>query len=73
MEMKRKVQNTLEDVRDIAQESMHRTAADAEHSHRELVGDEMTPLEKVTSVASEVSHRTQAEIDRAKRHLRGTT
>ena len=62
--------NAVADVRDRADETIHRSAADAEKTRREVAGENMTPSEKLVSGATEVQHRTQAELDRAKRALR---
>jgi hypothetical protein len=64
------VTKAAKDVRDAARETLHRSAADAERSNRELAGDTMTTQEKVTSVASEAKHRAQAEVDKGKRKVR---
>ena len=64
------ITKTVKDVRDATRETLHRSAADAERSNRELAGDMMTTKEKVTSVASEGKHRVQAEIDKGKRKVR---
>jgi len=61
---------TVADVRDGADEAMHRSAADAEKTRRDVAGNSLTPKEKLVSAASEIQHRTQAEMDRAKRELR---
>lgn len=60
----------VENARDAVGETLHRSAADAEHAHREADGDEMTASEKAVSGANELKHRTQAEIDAAKRASR---
>jgi hypothetical protein len=73
MDIKQKIKDTVEDVRDASSEALHRSTAEAERTRRELTGDEMTPGEKIKSGANEVANRTQAEIDKAKRQIRDKT
>lgn len=67
------IKRGIDDVRDGAAESMHRSAADAEKTRREVDGDNMTLGEKVTSGANEAKHRLEAEGDKAKRVTRDNT
>ena len=67
------VKRTVDDVRDAAHEGGHRSAADAEHARRDLLGDEMRPSEKAGSIADEAKNRAQAEVDKIKRELRDKT
>ncbi len=73
MTLKDELNKTVNDVKDAASESAHRTAADAEKARRETESDEMTSSEKLESLADEGKHRTQAEIDHAKRAVRDHT
>ncbi|MBV8198523.1 MAG: hypothetical protein JO263_10335 [Candidatus Eremiobacteraeota bacterium] len=65
-----RIAKVAKDVRDMARETLHRSAADAERERRDLAGDTMTTGEKVKSAASEVQQRAQANVDRAKRKVR---
>ncbi len=67
------VKRGLEDAKDSAGEAMHRSAAEAEKTRREVDGDNMSLRDKVTSGASEAKHRIEAETDKAKRHARDST
>lgn len=67
------IERGVKDVRDGAKEAMHRSAAEAEHAHREVDGDTMTAGEKVTSGLNEAKHRVEAEGDKAKRNIRDHT
>jgi hypothetical protein len=73
MDIKQKIKDTVEDVRDAASEALHRSTAEAERARRDLAGDEMTTGEKIKSGANEAANRTQAEIDKAKRQIRDKT
>ncbi|MBV8374766.1 MAG: hypothetical protein JO302_04590 [Candidatus Eremiobacteraeota bacterium] len=64
------ITKAAKDVRDATREALHRSAADAEHSKRDLAGDAMTTEEKVTSIASEGKERVQAAVDKGKRKAR---
>lgn len=67
------IKKTADNVRDSLHEAVHRSAADGEHTKRDLAGDEMTPGEKAGSLLNEAKQRTQAEIDAAKQRLRNKT
>ena len=67
------VKHGIEDARDSAGEAMHRSAAEAEKTRRDVDGDNMTLGEKVTSGVSEAKHRLEAEGDKAKRTTRDNT
>ncbi|MBV8489643.1 MAG: hypothetical protein JO199_03860 [Candidatus Eremiobacteraeota bacterium] len=69
----RAVKDTVKDARDTVREGMHRSAADAEHTRRDVEGDEMTAGEKITSGANEAKNRIQAEVDKGKRQVRDST
>ena len=64
------IKGTVEDARDRAHETKHRSAAEIERERRDIAGDELTPGEKAGSVANEAKHRAQAEVDAMKRELR---
>ena len=67
------IERGVKDVRDTAKEAMHRSGAEAEHSRREVEGDNMSAGEKVSSVANEAKQRLEAEGDKTKRNLRDHT
>lgn len=67
------LKDTVDNVKDTLHEAQHRSAADAERSKRETLGNEMTPGEKAGSVLNEAKQRTQAEYDAAKRDVREKT
>lgn len=73
MTLKDHLDKAVNDVKDSANEALHRSAADAEKTRRELDGDNMTSTEKLESMASEAKHRTEAEVDSAKRSIRDHT
>jgi hypothetical protein len=64
------VKHAVDDTKDAFHEAGHRTAAEAEKTRRDALGNEMTPGEKVDSIAHEIKDRTQAKVDEAKRKLR---
>ena len=58
------------DVRDAANEKLHRGAAEAEHTRREVAGDQLTVSERLASVANEVKSNAQADVDALKQRAR---
>jgi hypothetical protein len=68
-----KIKDTVRNAKDTVDEAMHRSTAEAEHTRREVDGENMTTEEKLTSMANEAKHLTQAEIDKAKREVRKHT
>ena len=70
MSNKDTIKNTIDDVRDTANEAKHRTVAEAEHARRDIAGNDMTLGDKTKSAANELKNRAQAEIDKTKRELR---
>jgi len=73
MGLKDDLGKTLENVKDSAHEAVHRSAADAESTRRQVDGENMTASEKAGSLLNEGKNRTQAEIDAAKRDVRNST
>lgn len=73
MALKDDIKKTVDDVKDGANEALHRSAAEAEKQRREVDGNNMTSGEKLESMANEAKHRTQAEIDAGKRTIRDNT
>jgi hypothetical protein len=73
MSIKNEIKDTVKNARDAANETLHRSTADAEHVRREVDGDEMTLGEKAKSGANELKNRLQAEADKAKREARNRT
>ncbi|HEV7180161.1 MAG TPA: hypothetical protein VGN11_09820 [Candidatus Baltobacteraceae bacterium] len=67
------IKKGVDDLRDSAGEVMHRSAADAEKTKRDVAGDDMTTREKIASGASEAKERIEAEADKAKREIRDKT
>jgi len=67
------IKDTVDNTRDTVNETLHRSAADAEETHRHVDGNTMTTKDKAASVASEATHRISAEIDAAKREVRNKT
>lgn len=67
------IERGLKDARDALDETMHRSAAEAERTRREIEGEEMTPGEKIASGANEAKERLEAEADKAKRNIRDHT
>lgn len=65
-----RVKAGVENVKDAISEKLHRGAAEAERTHREVAGDDLTASEKVASVANEVKNDAQADIDALKQGLR---
>jgi len=72
-DVKKTINDTIDNARDEVHETMHRSGADAEHARRDLAGDMMTPREKVASVANETKERAAAGIDHAKHEVRSRT
>jgi len=64
------IKDTADNVRDKVSETLHRSAADAEATRRDVSGDTMTTKDKVSSVISEANHRLAAEIDAGKQAVR---
>ena len=71
--MDKHVKDAVHDVKDAANETKHRTVAEAERLKRDALGDEMTTGEKLESHANELKNRAQAEIDKTKRQVRDHT
>ena len=67
------IEKGVKDVRDAVTGGLHRSAADAEKTNREVSGDAMTPGEKLGSYANEAKERIEAGKDDAKRHIRDNT
>ena len=67
------VKRGVQDVRDSAAEAMHHSAAEAEHTRRDVAGDAMTPGEKIASGANEAKERIKEGADKAKRSIRDNT
>ena len=67
------IKRGVKDVRDATDETMHRSAADAERAKRDVAGEEMTPGEKIASGLNEAKERLEAEGDKAKRNIRDNT
>jgi vacuolar-type H+-ATPase subunit H len=65
-----RVKASLENVKDAVSEKLHRGAAEAERTHREIAGDDLTAGERVGSIANEVKNDAQAEIDALKQRAR---
>ena len=65
-----RVKARVENVKDAINEKLHRGAAEAERTHREVAGDDLTASEKLASVANEVRNDTQADIDALKQGVR---
>jgi hypothetical protein len=59
-----------ENVKDAVNEKLHRGAAEAERTRRDVAGDELSPSDRAASVANEVKSRAQAEIDALKQSAR---
>jgi len=70
-DLRDKILTETKNVQDLADETLHRAVADAEHAERDNAGDAMTMNEKIASGANEIKHRTEAELDAAKRKLPG--
>lgn len=70
-DLRDKIVTETKNVRDLADETLHRAVASAEHAKRDNAGDAMTMNEKIASGANEIENRTAAEMDAAKRKLRG--
>lgn len=70
-DVRKTLEKSAKNVRDSIDETMHRSAADAEKARREGEGDSMTAGDRVVSAVDEAKHRTQAGIDHAKREARG--
>lgn len=69
--MQEKLTKETRNVHNLVDETLHRSAADAEHARRTSAGDSMTANEKIVSGVDQVKHLTEAELDAAKRKLRG--
>jgi F0F1-type ATP synthase membrane subunit b/b' len=70
-DIRKNIENTGKNIQDSIDESMHRSAADAEKMRREVEGDQMSAGEKLRSGLDEAKHRTEAEMDHVKREMRG--
>jgi hypothetical protein len=70
MDIKDKAVKAFEDTKDALNETMHKSAAEAERAKRDVAGDELTPGETAGSMFNEAKNETQAQIDRTKRELR---
>lgn len=71
--IKDEIEKGVKDVRDAAGAAMHHSAAEAEHTRREVEGDTMTPGEKITSGVTEAKERMKEGVDDAKRSIRDKT
>lgn len=70
---KNPIKDTVDNVRDAANETLHRSTAEAERVKREALGDEMTTTEKLKSGINEAKNRVEAETDKVKREVRSRT
>ncbi len=70
-DLRHEIVTEAKNARDLADETLHRAVAGAEHAKRDHAGDAMTMNEKIASGANEIKQRTEAELDAAKRKLRG--
>lgn len=70
---KKAIKDTVANASDAAKETLHRSAAEGEHTKREVDGDSMTAGEKAASVIDEGKHRVAAAADHAKREARENT
>lgn len=68
--MKGALKDNVENLKDAVNEHMHREAASAEQTRREVAGDTMTPSERISSVANEVRNTVQANVDALKQRAR---
>ncbi|MDP9018672.1 MAG: hypothetical protein M3N19_10170 [Candidatus Eremiobacteraeota bacterium] len=64
------VKDTVDNVKDTANEAGHRTEAKAEQTKRDVAGDEMTLGEKTGSVLNQGKNEVQASWDKTKRDVR---
>ncbi len=68
--MKGSFKDNVDNLKDAVNEHMHREAATAEQTRREVAGDTMTPGERISSVANEVRNKVQADVDALKQRAR---
>jgi len=73
MGVKDELEKAVHNVKDAISEGMHRGAADAEQTKRDVDGDDMTLGDKARSVANQAKNTVQADIDSAKRTARENT
>ncbi|MBC5815041.1 MAG: hypothetical protein GIW97_00725 [Candidatus Eremiobacteraeota bacterium] len=64
------VKDTVDNVRDGANEAGHRTEARAEQEKRNVAGDEMTAGDKAKSMVNQGKNEVQAGYDKTKRDVR---
>ena len=67
------IKDTVDNVRDSANEAGHRGAAQAEQTKRDVAGDEMTAGEKLGSAFNQGKNEVQAGWDKTKRDVRSET
>jgi hypothetical protein len=64
------IKSSVDNMRDAVNEKLHRGAAEAEHTRREVSGDEMTTEDRIVSLANEAKNNAQAGVDAFKQNLR---
>ena len=67
------IKDTVDNVRDSANEAGHRGEAQAEATKRNVAGDEMTASEKLGSAFNQGKNEVQADWDKTKRDVRSET
>jgi len=70
MDIAKTLKDTVSNLQDGVNETMHRSTADAEHARRETGGTTMTTGEKIASVANEGKNRVEASVAKVRREVR---
>ena len=65
-----RLKERVANVKDAVNEKLHRGAAEAEHTRRDVAGDDLSASDRLASVANEVKSTTQADIDALKQRAR---
>ncbi len=65
--------DAIANVKDAANEAMHRSTAEAEQTKRDVAGELMTGGETAGSMLNQAKNSVQADIDAAKRDVRNNT
>jgi hypothetical protein len=68
-----KAKDAVANVKDATNEALHRGAAEAEQTKRDVAGDQMTVGENAGSMLNQAKNSVQADIDAAKREVRNKT
>lgn len=72
MGLKDEFNKVVENVKDAASETGHRSDAEGEQAKRDVAGDTMTTSEKAGSMLNQAKNNVQAKADSTKRDIRNS-